>query len=63
MKKQNGLAKQFMGMIALAALESVLLLTVSQVVLAKGLRFFSHTAFSSSSINPPITFPFPWAYS
>ena len=39
MKKQNGLAKQFMGMIALAALESVLLLTVSQVVLAKGLRF------------------------
>ena len=44
MKKQNGLAKQFMGMIALAALESVLLLTVSQVVLAKGLRFwFSRT--------------------
>ncbi len=35
MKKQNGLAKQFMGMIVLAALESVLLLTVSQVVLAK----------------------------
>lgn len=44
MKKQNGLAKQFMGMIVLAALESVLLLTVSQVVLAKGLRFwFSRT--------------------
>ena len=44
MKKQNGLAKQFMGMIALAALESVMLLTVSQVVLAKGLRFwFSRT--------------------
>lgn len=44
MKKQHGLAKQFMGMIVLAALESVLLLTVSQVVLAKGLRFwFSRT--------------------
>ena len=44
MKKQNGLAKQFIRIIALAALESVLLLTVSQVVLAKGLRFwFSRT--------------------
>ena len=44
MKEHHGLAKQFIRIIALAALESVLLLTVSQVVLAKGLRFwFSRT--------------------
>ena len=44
MKEHHGLAKQFICIIALAALESVLLLTVSQVVLAKGLRFwFSRT--------------------
>ena len=44
MKEHHGLAKQFIRIIALAALESVLLLTVSQVVLAKGLRFwFSST--------------------
>lgn len=43
MKEHHGLAKQFIRIIALAALESVLL-TVSQVVLAKGLRFwFSRT--------------------
>lgn len=40
MKEHHGLAKQFIRIIALAALESVLLLTVSQVVLAKGLRFW-----------------------
>lgn len=34
MKEHHGLAKQFIRIIALAALESVLLLTVSQVVLA-----------------------------
>ena len=33
MKEHHGLAKQFIRIIALAALESVLLLTVSQVVL------------------------------
>ena len=45
MKEHHGLAKQFIRIIALAALVSVLLLTVSQVVLAKGLRFwFSRTA-------------------
>ena len=44
MKEHHGLAKQFIRIIALAALESVLLLTLSQVVLAKGLRFwFSRT--------------------
>ena len=44
MKEHHGLAKQFIRIIALAALESVLLLTVSQVVLAKGLHFwFSRT--------------------
>ena len=44
MKEHHGLAKQFIRIIALAALESVLLLAVSQVVLAKGLRFwFSRT--------------------
>ncbi len=40
MKKHHGLAKRFMGMIALAALESALLLTASQVVLSKGLRLW-----------------------
>ena len=40
MKEHHGRAKQFIRIIALAALESVLLLTVSQVVLSKGLRFW-----------------------
>ena len=51
MKKQHGLAKQFMGMIALAALESVLLLTVSQVVLSKGLHFY----FDRSEVQNELT--------
>ena len=51
MKKQHGLAKQFMGMIALAALESVLLLTVSQVVLSKGLHFY----FDRSEVQNKLT--------
>ena len=51
MKKQHGLAKQFMGMIALAALESVLLLTVSQVVLSKGLHFY----FDRSEVQSKLT--------
>ena len=51
MKKQRGLAKQFMGMIALAALESVLLLTVSQVVLSKGLHFY----FDRSEVQSKLT--------
>ena len=42
--KQHGLARQFIRMILLAGLESVLLLAVSQVVLSKGLQFwFSRT--------------------
>ena len=42
MKEHHGLAKQFIRIIALAALESVLLLTVSQVVLAKGPVSYTH---------------------
>ena len=51
MKKHRGLAKRFVGMIALAALESALLLTASQVVLAKGLHFY----FDRSEVQSKLT--------
>ena len=39
-ERKHGLAKQFVRMILLAGLESVLLLAISQVVLSHGLRFW-----------------------
>ena len=51
MKKRSGLLKRFMGMIAMAALESVLLLTASQVVLSKGLHFY----FDRSEVQSKLT--------
>lgn len=51
MKEHHGLAKQFIRIIALAALESVLLLTVSQVVLARGCA--SGSAARRYSSTPP----------
>lgn len=40
MNRKHGLAKKFIRMILLAGLESVLLLTFSQVVLSRGLRYW-----------------------